>query len=116
MKSRDVVGMEVKTTRAIKNGAGIAVPKGKIVKIASFGRAFTIRTENCPHCGLSAYISGVTRDEVELISENNTNKTNAEALRNMNNEDLREFLCEKFCHGVGENLIKKWLGSECDAE
>lgn len=69
MKSRDMVGMNVRTTRAIKNGAGIVVPKGKVVKIVSFGRAFTIRTEECPHCGLSAYISGVTRDEVELVEE-----------------------------------------------
>ncbi len=67
MKSKDMVGMEVRTTRAIRNGAGIVVPKGKVVMIDSFGRAFTIKTEECPHCRLSAYISGVTRDDVELI-------------------------------------------------
>lgn len=116
IRSKDMVGMEVKTTRAIKNGAGIVVPKGKIVKIASFGRAFTIRTEDCPHCGLSAYISGVTRDEVELISENNAKKTNADIIKSMNNDDLAKLLCDKFCHGVGENLIKEWLESECDTE
>lgn len=70
MKSRDMVGMEVKTAREIKNRAGTVVPKGKRVKIASFGREFTIRTEKCPHCGLSACMSGVTRNDVELISEN----------------------------------------------
>lgn len=68
MRSKDMVGMDVRMTRAIKNGAGIVVPKGKIVRISSFGRAFTIKTEECPHCGLSAYISGVTRDDVEFIN------------------------------------------------
>lgn len=67
LKSKDMVGMEVKTTREVRNRAGIVVPEGKIVRIAGFGRAFTIETEKCPHCGLSAYISGVTRDDVELI-------------------------------------------------
>lgn len=27
MRSKDMVGMDVRTTRAIKNGAGIVVPK-----------------------------------------------------------------------------------------
>ena len=31
-RSRDMVGMEVRTVREIKNGAGIVVPKGKTVK------------------------------------------------------------------------------------
>lgn len=42
--------------------------------------------------------------------------TNADKIRNMTNEELAEFLTKKFCHGVGENLIKEWLESECDAE
>ena len=39
IRSRDMVGMDVRTTREIRNGAGIVVPKGKTVRIASFGRA-----------------------------------------------------------------------------
>ena len=66
MKSKDMVGMEVKTTREIRNGAGICIPKGAAVKIVGFGRCFSIMTEKCPHCGLSAYVRGVTRDDVEL--------------------------------------------------
>ncbi len=69
LRSRDMVGMEVRTVRGIKNGAGIVVPKGKVVKIVSFGRAFTVKTEECPHCGLSAYISGITRADVELVGD-----------------------------------------------
>ncbi len=68
-RSRDMVGMEVRTVREIKNGAGIVVPKGKTVKITGFGRAFTIKTGECPHCGLSAYISGITRADVELVGD-----------------------------------------------
>lgn len=43
-------------------------------------------------------------------------RTNADMLRGANNRDLAKLLCEKFCHEVGENLIKEWLESECDAE
>lgn len=67
MRSKDMVGMEVRTTRTIMNGRGIVVPKGKVVKIVSLGRAFNIKTEQCPHCGLSALICGVVRDDVELM-------------------------------------------------
>lgn len=70
MKSKDMVGMNVRTTRAIRNGAGIVVPEGTNVKISSFGRCFTIKTEKCPCCGLYAYVSGITRDDVELLEEN----------------------------------------------
>lgn len=42
--------------------------------------------------------------------------TNFEEIKGMSVEELAEFLCEKFCHGVGENLIKGWLESECDVE
>lgn len=69
MKSSDMVGMEVRTSRELQNRAGICVPKGTAVRISGFGRCFSIKTEKCPHCGLSAYISGVTREDVELISE-----------------------------------------------
>ncbi len=69
IKSKDMVGMNVRTTRDMKNGAGIVVQKGTTVKISGFGRCFTIKTEKCPCCGLSAYISGITRDDVELLEE-----------------------------------------------
>ncbi len=41
---------------------------------------------------------------------------NADKIRSMTDEELAEFLTKQFCHGVGENLIKEWLESECDAE
>lgn len=42
--------------------------------------------------------------------------TNYEKIKGMSVEELAEFLCEKFCHNVGENLIKEWLESECGVE
>lgn len=66
MKSKDMVGMEVRTTREIRNGSGICVPRGTVVKIIGFGRCFSVITGKCPHCGLYTYISGITRDDVEL--------------------------------------------------
>lgn len=42
--------------------------------------------------------------------------TNADRIRNMSNEELADFLTKQFCHGIGEDLIKEWLESECDAE
>lgn len=70
VRSRDIVGMKVKTTRTIKNGTGMIVPKGTVMKITASGkRGFNVTTEACPHCGLSAHIRGVTRDEVELVTE-----------------------------------------------
>lgn len=76
LKSRDMVGMKVKTTRTIRNRAGACVPVGTVVKIANFGRCFDISTEKCPHCGLSAYIGGITREDVELIDDQETSDEN----------------------------------------
>lgn len=40
--------------------------------------------------------------------------SNYKKIIGMSVEELAEFLCKKFCHGVGENLIKEWLESERD--
>lgn len=42
--------------------------------------------------------------------------TNFERIKRTGVEELAEFLTKQFCHGIGENLIKEWLESECDAE
>lgn len=64
-------------------------------------------------CGIDeTEVLTVALKDCELIEP----RTNADRIRNMTNEELSELLCEKFCHGVGENLIKEWLESECDSE
>lgn len=42
--------------------------------------------------------------------------TNYENIKGMSVEELAEFLTKQFCYGVGENLIKDWLESECSNE
>lgn len=42
--------------------------------------------------------------------------TNYEKIKGMSVEELAEFLTKQFCHGMGENLIKEWLESECDSK
>lgn len=66
-KSRDLIGATVRTTVALKTGGGILVPKGTVCNVRSVARGFTLTTEPCKTCGLSLYMTGVTRDEVELV-------------------------------------------------
>lgn len=65
-----------------------------------------------------ACICGIEQDcnECRMRGKDSEKKTNADKIRNMTNEELAEFFTKQFCHGVGENLIKEWLESECDAE
>lgn len=91
VRSKDMIGMKVRTTREIRNKAGICIPKGTIVKIVGFGRCFSIETKKCTKCGLSAYIRNITRNDVEFI-EIDEKITNADRIRNMTDEELADFL------------------------
>lgn len=55
--------------RKIRNGGGAAISPETICRIVSVvrGHGFTIETEKCPRCGQSAYISRVSRDDLELV-------------------------------------------------
>lgn len=55
--------------RKIRNGGGAAVSPETICRIVDVvrGQGFTIETEKCAHCGQSAYISRVSRDDLELV-------------------------------------------------
>lgn len=57
--------------RDIRNNAGAAVGKGSVVYIVDVvrGKGLTIKTEKCPHCGQYAYISGVSREELTLVTK-----------------------------------------------
>lgn len=59
----------VRPVRKIKNGAGAAVSPDTICRIVNVvrGHGFTIETVKCSHCGQSAYISRVAREDLELI-------------------------------------------------
>lgn len=75
IKSRDLIGVTVRTTVALKTGGGILVPKGTVCDMRSVARGFTLTTEPCKTYGLSLYMTGVTRDEVELIPDIPTSNT-----------------------------------------
>lgn len=55
--------------RKIRNGGGAAISPETICRIVSVvrGHGFTIETEKCPRCGQSAYISRISRDDLELV-------------------------------------------------
>lgn len=55
--------------RKIRNGGGAAISPETICRIVSVvrGHGFTIETEKCPRCGQSAYISRVSRNDLELV-------------------------------------------------
>ena len=42
--------------------------------------------------------------------------TNAEKIRCMSDEEMAIFFEKRFCHGIGYDLILKWLGENADAE
>lgn len=35
--------------------------------------------------------------------------TNADRIHNMTDQELAEFITIQFCHGIGKDLIAKWL-------
>lgn len=55
--------------RKIRNGGGAAISPETICRIVNVvrGHGFTIETEKCPRCGQFAYISRVSRDDLELV-------------------------------------------------
>ena len=62
-------GKKVKVDREIRNRAGAGVTPGTVAVITNVvrGRGLSIKTEPCPHCGMFAYITGVSRNDVTLI-------------------------------------------------
>lgn len=55
--------------RKIKNGAGAVISPDTICRIVNVvrGHGFIIETVKCSHCGQSAYISHIAREDLELI-------------------------------------------------
>lgn len=51
------------------NRAGSGIGAGTIVTILRVvrGKGLEIKTEKCPHCGQYAYISGVSRENLTLV-------------------------------------------------
>ena len=71
LRGQDLIGRKCRVTRQIHNGAGQGVSPETICTITRVvpGLGFVIRTDKCPHCGQYAWISHVSRDELELVKE-----------------------------------------------
>lgn len=71
IKGEDLVGRLCRPVHKIKNGAGAVVTEDTrcIIKAVTRGSGITILTEKCPYCGQQAYITRVSRDELELVEE-----------------------------------------------
>ena len=90
--------------RKIRNGGGAAISPETICRIVSVvrGHGFTIETEKCPRCGQSAYISRVSRDDLELVENPmmedlvNGGEKSVEHLQN---------LCDKLDQIIHENDV-----------
>lgn len=94
IKSRDLIGKYVYTSRKIANGAGYVLPEGSCVKVAGVGRGFAVSTDPCPECGISVYIKGVTRNEVTL-GASPCGASLGDRIRGMADSELSEFLASK---------------------
>ena len=68
IKMRDCIGRYATLDRSVENGAGHGIAKGSKVKIISYSRSLTVRTDPCEHCGQFTKIRGVTKAELTLLS------------------------------------------------
>lgn len=64
-------GKKCRPVRAIKNRGGDEVSPDTVCTIHRVvrGQGITIVTDKCPHCGQSSWITGVSREDLELIPE-----------------------------------------------
>ena len=67
----DLLGRYVWPVRRIRNGAGIGITPQTRCKVMDVvrGRGITIQTDKCECCGMYAYITGVARQDLELIDD-----------------------------------------------
>ena len=65
----ELIGRKCRTVCPIQNksGQGITAETICVIKDVVKGHGITIQTEACPVCGQYAYITGVKREELELI-------------------------------------------------
>lgn len=73
LKRDDLIGRKCLALRDIRNGSGQGISARYICTIKDVvrGHGFIIQTDKCPHCGQYAYITHVSREDLELISEDN---------------------------------------------
>lgn len=68
-KSYELVGRKCKPVRQIKNGCGEVISPETICTIKDASYGIDIQTNKCPHCGQSAYITRLHREDLTLIED-----------------------------------------------
>lgn len=71
LRRDDLIGKKCRVLRGFRNRGRQGVSKDAICTIKNVvrGSGFIIETDKCPHCGQYAYITHVSREDLELISE-----------------------------------------------
>ena len=71
LKRDDLIGMRCKAMRRLENRGGQGLSQGTICTIKDVvrGHGITIQTDRCPHCGQYAYVTHVSRNDLELMQE-----------------------------------------------
>lgn len=73
-RGRDLIGQTCRPTVSFHNGGGAGVSPKTLCTIEDVvpGHGFTIKTEKCPHCGQYAFITRVSRCDLELAENCST--------------------------------------------
>ena len=64
-----LIGRRCQVMRDLKNRGGRGLSRGTICTIKDVvrGNGFIIQTDRCPHCGQYAYVTHVSRNDLELM-------------------------------------------------
>lgn len=67
-RGQDLIGQTCRPTVSFHNGGGAGVSPKTLCTIEDVvpGHGFTIKTEKCPHCGQYAFVTKVSRRDLEL--------------------------------------------------
>ena len=70
-RREDLIGRKCRPVRDIQTNGGDGISPATVCKIVEVvrGHGFTIKTEKCPCCGQYSYITGVSRNDLKLILE-----------------------------------------------
>lgn len=108
--SEQLLGRKCVPVRTIRNGAGECVSQDTVCTIKNVvrGHGITIQTDICHICGQSAYITGVSREELQFLEEE-TELAKIQRLLKARAELARELMstCDEvtnFCSKYGLDL------------
>lgn len=71
LNRKDLIGKTCRPVHTIQNRSGCIISDDTdcVIKDVVRGHGFTIQTDKCPHCGQSAYITHVKREDIKLVEK-----------------------------------------------